>query len=238
MGKQKMARSIPLLVFYIAISVCSWLSFLCFITTKRRRDMILTYLELLTTSGSGIYYAYLAIRNLMDQGETVSQGVSYGFFRYTVNFAFSAKFLFCLINCTTVIFVLNQCNLFSSTTIINNTNMFEMFDVFRKNQETTVTLSGVFMYILLPIATTVNLIKFTRVMKVTNKKSDITAMFILAFVWVVYMTIMTLILFDWEFEYCFKKAFTYTFLNLFIGLSGLPLYDYFFLYDTTSDGIL
>ena len=167
----------------------------------------------------------------MNNGQTTHNQVTIGYFRYTLGFAFSAKFLFCLINATTIMFIYHAMTV--DTTV--DTKLFK--NPFIKNQDTIPVLVGVFTYILLPIANTLNTIKFINVMK-CNSKFDITALWFLAIFWLIYQTIMVLIALDYNFGKALEISFPYTLINTFVGLSGLPLYDYFFLWDTNSDRIL
>jgi len=216
-----MGVNIPLTIFYIVISVLSALAFL-YEFTNYQKEFICS-LEVLVLPGAAIYYGYLASREIMGNNSNTTSNVIYGWLRYTLNFAFSAKFLFCLITCIFVIFINKLCGL--------------SFKVpFRKNT-TLDTMVLIYIYGILPLANVFNLIKFIRKMKVTQRE-DITAIFILTLVWFIYYMIMLNVVKGYDFGKMIEVGFAYTFLGMFIVISALPLHDYFFLYNTQGNTVL
>ena len=211
--------NIPLVIFYFAIVILSTLSFIYYFNQSAK--LFLVKLELLVLAGSAIYYAYSAVKNIMGNASNSSTVIN-GWFRYTLNFAFSAKFLFCLINCTTIMFIYTQ--------MITKWTIFDY-------SSTELTLVMIYTYFILPIANFIMMLKFAgRIISTT--KSDVTAIFILVLVWFVYMLLMTIINLNLKFSLAIQTTFAYTFLNMFLAISGLPLYDYFFLDVTNKERIL
>jgi hypothetical protein len=213
-----MRTDILLTIFYITISLLSGLCFLY--EFLHYKNFFIITLEFFVLSGSFIYYGYLAIIAIMKQQTVKTTTVINGWFRYTLYFTFSSKFLFCLILCTTLCFI--------SDLIKNN------FKTLVREDTTLDLFVLIFIYGVLPIANTLNLVQYVRVMKVTSR-NDITAIFILSLIWFIYMMIMTCIMQNPKFGDMLTKCLTYTFLRIFIVISGLPVHDYFFLYNTNKD---
>lgn len=213
-----MGSNVPIIIFQIAVSVCSVLCFLYNFTSIR--DIFLCQLEFVVLPGAAIYYAYLAINNIMGRTTTTTTVID-GWFRYTLYFAFSAKFLFCLVTCIFVTFI--------QEIFANN------FTIPKRNNSTENTLCLIFTYGLLPIATLINCIYFVQRMKCTHR-NDITAILFLSLFWFIYMIIMICVVQKFDFGVSMKISIAYTFIRIFLVISGLPVHDYFFLYGTKGSG--
>jgi hypothetical protein len=214
-----MRTDILLIIFYVTISVLSGLCFFYEFSNYQKTFMIL--LEFFVLAGSCIYFGYLAIKNIMGS-TTVTTTTVDGWFRYTLYFTLSSKFLFCLIHCTTVYFIYELIKSDSNTT---------------RDKTTLDTLVLIFTYGILPLANLLNLTQYVKVMRMTSRY-DITAIFILSLIWFIYMMIMDYLNQKPKFTEMFSKCFSYTFLRIFIVISGLPLHDYFFLYNSTNERLL